>query len=801
MHNVNKLAVAVSATIISVQSLASDLTIEEITVTATKHAATVQEIPYNISAVSGDYMERTGVTDMAKLIRSIPGVAYTDKGPRVAGAFANTIAMRGMNIDGSGRYSDRAGATAPTVATYVGNTPMFTGLRLKDIERVEVLRGPQGTLYGSGAMGGVVRLIQKKPDTETTEFEVSAKLSQTETSGDLNNEVDFLLNLPLADNFAVRANVGRIDNRGFVDAVGLYSLDTNGEPVLQNPANVSGSPAVTYHKDDVNDEKTKNLRVAALWDVSNTTTVTLTHSMQRDEIGGRQGDTPALGEGKLGIKLEEPFERDVDMTSLDIESDVGFATMTVAAATSKAEGVVVEEGSAYYEGYLASPDSLGVVLGFTAPFDLYTLYYGNNPRMAVESTRSWEDQNDTLEVRLASNGDGDIQWVAGLNYHKQDTLTSQVDAIPGRGAYWTDITTLNDVNIFNQDGSFADTSFNLPGWVAGGDENYFFVNDVEFEDLSFFGELTYHVTDKWQVTAGIRHFDQEYTATQAGGLVLGGAVAAPQTRIFSKKDQLFKFNTSYDLNENTMLFFTWAEGFRRGGANALPATVFGSPVDPSLFIYQPDTVESLEVGIKGSLTEGVTYTATAFQIDWDNPQLNTSLTSLALLGVDTGGKAENQGLELEVKGRITDNLMLGLGYSYVDTEMVEGSSFANAGQQLPIPEDTASLSLDYFQDLDNGVELVYHLGYSYRSETPSGTIGSAAVTQYLYEVYDGFSLVDLSVTMTIDNYTLSAFVNNATDERGTVGGNPEPGYATSGAFESVVRPRTFGLGFKYHFES
>jgi len=802
----NKITLALSAVLIPATTLAVE--IETIEITATKQSQSIQEVPYNVSAVNGDFMERTGITDMAGVSRSLPGVTFTDKGPRSAGSFANSISMRGMNIDGSGRQADRAGSTAPTVASYVGNTPLFTGLRLKDIERVEVLRGPQGTLYGSGAMGGIVKLIQKKPDLMSTTAQVSTLFSQTKGSGGWNNETDVIFNVPLGDKVAVRANIGRVDNDGFIDNPSVYQLDAAGEPALSPGASIAtGAPVFQDKINDANNEDITNARVSVLFQASDETSFLLTHHRQKDDIAGRQSYSPNLSENQLGNLIAEPYDRELDITSLDIESDLGFASMTISAATSKVEGRQIEDVSGFYgpDTHLHSADSLGGIdLGGV---DLWTAYYGNNPRFLAVSDRSWEDQNDTYELRFNSNSSSDFSWVAGFNYHKQSGFVKQQDSNPGRGTWMTDFAN-NDGTLTNTDGSASTVTGNdfLPGgdfsWVAlttPEDLVYFFDNEFEFTDKSFFGELTYHINPAWQVTGGVRFFDQEYTSNQEGGLVVGGAISE-ETRTFSKKDQLFKLNTSYDLAEDMMLFSTFSQGFRRGGANALPEKVFGAPVDAALFSYQPDEVDSFEVGLKGTIENNYNYTLTAFKIAWDNPQINVSLTELSLLGVAGGGKAENSGVEFEISGAVTEDLIVGFGYSFVNAEITEGYTYANKGEKLPVPAHTASLNVDYFQSLENSMELVYHAGISYRSATPSGVKGTKPGQIKQYARYDGFTLMDASITLNHEEWSVRGFINNIGNEKGSVGGNTRPLYNVPGEAVSLVRPRTIGMSFTYRFE-
>ena len=199
--------------------------IEVIEVTANRRTQSLQEVPYNISAISGDELANAGIIDSADLMRNVAGITVVDRGYRNSGA-VNGVIIRGVNVDG-GSNGDVALSAVPTVASYINDTPLYANFILKDVEMVEVLRGPQGTLYGSGSLAGTVKYRMNRPDTDDFYGSVSANLGQTEGSDGVNINTDVMLNLPIADNFAVRANVGKIDNDGIVDYTNVYNLLDN----------------------------------------------------------------------------------------------------------------------------------------------------------------------------------------------------------------------------------------------------------------------------------------------------------------------------------------------------------------------------------------------------------------------------------------------------------------------------------------------------------------------------------------------------------------------------------------------
>ena len=802
-HNKNVkrlgLAALISSTALTAPAYAQAT--DQIIVTSTKRAQSVTDVPYNISAIDGDVLAREGITDIATLARRIPGVVFLDKGPRSAGAFANSISMRGLNVDGAGNTSDRPGNTAPTVATYVGSTPVFTSIRLQDLERVEVLRGPQGTLYGSGAMGGIVQLVPKKPEIGATEATISTRFGFTQGSGGFNNETDLVFNLPVNDMIALRANLGRVDNDGFIDHPAQFEVDRNGVPILADPSDPANSAPVTFENNDVNNEEVLVGRAALLVAPSDSLSALFTYHYQRDEVGGRQAESPQLDNYEFAGRIDEPYERDVQLASIDVEADLGFATMTVAASHTETDGLLVKDNSGNYSG----AGNIGTVLNFPDPYygsgsDLYTAYYGNNPRFVLESARAWQENVDVVELRFASNDtDSPFSWLIGGTYISHEFQLRQEDSPLGRNAY---IDGVNDggITLIGLDGTPAASG---PGFFSPqtpNDLGYFFDNDNTFEELAFFGELTFQVTDRWQVTGGIRYFDQEITALQSGGLLVGGLVET-NNALIEENDVLFKANTSYDITDNMKAFFTFSEGYRRGGVNAVPASLVRAARGESL-IFEPDELTSYELGVKGALLDSLNYTVTLFDIDWQNAQFNTNLTFLALIGVANLPKAENKGIEVELGGNLSDALSFNLGYSFVDTEVVESVEQADrlavVGSQLPIPKHTASANINYFQSLSNGAEIIYTLNASYKDETPSGLFATRAANARRFQVFDDFALLDATVTWNNGPWSATAYINNLTNARGVSGGEPVA-FSSFGAHDTIVRPRTFGLGFSYSF--
>jgi outer membrane receptor protein involved in Fe transport len=325
---------------------------EEIIVTATRRDATVAEIPYNISAVSGDFIESGKILSTGELLQGVPGANMIDWGARNSGN-VNAIRIRGLAIDSSINM-DVALSAVPPVSTYINETPVYANLVLKDIERVEVLRGPQGTLYGSGSLGGTVRYITRRPVLGSFEGRAEGSFSQTSGSSGDNWDADVMLNVPLGETFAARLVAGRIDYAGIFDLPNAYVLDEQGFPVAPN--GILDDATVYERIEDADTVEIDFARVSLLWQPNDRFDALLTWAHQEDDIGGRMMPTQSVdgwgdpyGRYENGSVQREPSSREVDVVSLEMSYDFGFATLT--SSTS---------------GYDHSGDSISENTGFSA---------------------------------------------------------------------------------------------------------------------------------------------------------------------------------------------------------------------------------------------------------------------------------------------------------------------------------------------------------------------------------------------------------------------------------------------------
>ena len=337
--------------------------VEIISVTANRRSQSITSVPYNISAIGGEKLKEAGITDIGDLTARIPGVAFTDRGAR-SGAFSSSLSMRGLSLE-DGRVSSPL-YTAPGVSTYIGETPLFANIRFYDIERVEVLRGPQGTLYGSSSLGGTLRFIPNLPETDLTLVEVDATISQTDNGDGINHETNIVANLPLSETFAIRANIGVDDAAGWIDQPSSYVLDPQGVPQLANSGDYLNSPAEFVSREGINGEKSVYGRIAALWQISDDTRLVVAYNKQDDDSDSnpsRAVDYQDLDDYESAALTTEPYSGETELVSADVEMDLGYATFSASVS--------------HYESDMAfESDQTGAYQAF----DFYAASYGAMPR-------------------------------------------------------------------------------------------------------------------------------------------------------------------------------------------------------------------------------------------------------------------------------------------------------------------------------------------------------------------------------------------------------------------------------------
>jgi len=740
--------------------------VDEIVVTATRRSETVRDVPFNIQAISADTLQKTGATDLTDFARTVPGLSMNDYGPS-GGA---KLVLRGL------RTGSEAGL-APTTTVYVDEVPMdmpYRGtpldLKLIDIERVEVLRGPQGTLFGGGAIGGTLRYISKKPNTQKFEGTVGAELSTTRHGG-ANYNLTGMVNVPVNDWIAIRANLGHFDNDGFIDNVRTGAKN-------------------------VNDDRTTSGRIAVLMKPVDDLEINVTYYRQT----ARYGESVYQRESQPRYTVNYIHPGDTryraQLGNLTLAYDFGWAKLT------SSSSYIDEKHDSSNDGTFGIRDS--IFGSFLDPDDI--------PEFTEYSVRRARSHAFTQEVRLVSASDGPFNWIIGGYYNKERTGESDQEYVPipfpGQAAFEQNIigAKLNDNKEYNY--AYTDRS----------------------RQYAVFGELKYQFTDAWQVSVGGRYFDVRgngdfyaidqwfgRNARDANGL----ARTVPYADEFSygsnhEKGTVWRFNTSYKLGGAGLIYATIAQGFRPGGFNRLTPN---TGVPPEGYQFNSDDLVSYELGGKFSFAQNRIYVSSAlFRIDWSDIQ-TTVRTPIGFSYQGNAGKAVSQGVEIEVNARdiLLSGLSFNLGYSYTDaklTETIERIGFK--GERMPmVPRHALSAMLDYSVEVGSGLKAGLNWLTSYTSGshadfgrfqpvrgTTAGSLVPSTTVNPQYRAIPGYWLSNLSVRLEGDNWDVRIFADNLFDARFKTSRNyafANSNFATSDVTYYANRPRTIGVGLTKRF--
>ena len=789
-------------------------TLQEVTVTATRREAVAQDLPMSITAVSGDQLEKAGIQDMSALAHSMAGVSFIDKGPFGA-VNGSSLIIRGLNSEATSGEQALATPVVPPVATYVDDTPLYVNLRLDDLDHVEILRGPQGTLYGSGSLGGTIRFVQNAPDPTGFDTKASIGAGYTDHAHGANGEASGMINLPLGDTVAVRMNASWSEQGGFIKQPDLYVLDSSGAPVPQDPNDLIGSAAQTTSANGTNLYTYRLARIAALWKPSETFKAQLSYYYQLSNAAGYPVVSPTYGVDNYASTdhTRGTSQDEVNVLALTLTDDLGFATLTSNTSFSR------------HDNYSSGGD----LTGEYASFSFYPAYYGQNPRVLVTADDQYHDRPWAEEIRLASKGGDKLDWVGGLFFRHEDSVIREHEFYPGYLDYFNACATANP------DGVLSTTSAPLcgggeyystvpaPAYVDGvaiiKDQAYIGDFETTFKDMAAFGELTWHILDPWSVTAGSRVFKQDVSQSQQTGLLfVGPSEIANNALSDTWRRALWKLNTAWQLDATNLVYATWSQGFRRGGVNALPPLELGSVVtDSRLFKLAPDTADNYEIGFKGTIAGRFRYSADIFDIQWHNVQEGAQLTPLVLPGAVNVGNAYSRGFETELFAAVTSHLSTQLDYTYNQTKITsynpwvyplnpDGSPTltgvsvqpAPVGTALPgTPRNSMAGGFTYGHVPLAGAELSWSVNAHYQSaQQPSLSVTAPVV--------HGYTMVDTRLTLELPHWTVALYCNNLTDQLGlnswsdpaTFSSN---NFLTKGSWVQAVpsTPRTVGFTLAY----
>jgi iron complex outermembrane receptor protein len=744
------LSVAASHTTVQAQEAAQG--IEEIVVTARRRAESVQDAPLSMSAFSGKALEERGASQLEDYIRATPGVSILSTGATGFRGDARPITIRGIT----------PGAGDAAFGLYLDDSPLPTGdPKLFDIARVEVLRGPQGTLYGQGTSGGAIKIVSKQPDSSAFAADALASLG-TISDGSEAIDLNAMINLPLGNTTAVRVVGFHKEHGGYIDRIGLPASFT----ALLGPDAVAGTAANA--REDVNDEVISGFRAAARFAIGEHVEVTPSFFHQHARVEARPTMDPRLGDLVQAREVDTSEEQDLNLAALKLNGDFSWGSLTSVTTYFETEDEGNEDLTNLVRLALLLPRGISLPAG-----------------AGMLATRSRESL--VQELRIASRDEADLRWLLGAYYQDYDqgpkdgqrTLHGVAEGLTAAAPFFP----------------FVDDTF-----VTN-------TTTQSVEELSFFGELSYAFTPRLTGTIGLRHFDVETARVTNRGGFFNGFVPLdgnPPLVTGSREDGLRpKVALSYDITDDHLVYASASEGFRRGGANnPAPTAVCGNDLaalglTESPTSFDADPICSYEIGAKTAWAGNALIANLAvYRIEWSDIQQLVDMRCGFNFTANIG-EARSDGFELELTSRPVTGLEVSVAVGHTDAKITSvpedlaGLQFS-AGQRLQnVPEWTYGATVSYSAPITSALRAIFRAQYDYVDDR----LYSSSPTAAFGGILESYELLGVQIGIEGDTWSLTAFVENALDQRpllnvsdfGTTALNPEA-YTT--------QPRTIGLAYR-----
>ncbi len=737
--------------------LSQEQVLEEIVVTATKRDTALQDTPLAISVVSTDTLERLDIRDFNQFADRVPGLNLVEVGPGqtklIIRGVSNTIGEATSSV-----YYDEIPVNGGPGT--VGDSGVFEpAMNLFDVERIEVLRGPQGTLYGDSSMGGTVRIIYKKPHHDGFEGRVEGGFSSV-SHGGIAYDAAGVVNLPLVEDVLAMRLVG-------------YSRDSGG--YIDN---------TFFDLEDINANVTSGGKFMLKYDPSERFSLLATAIVQRSDQDASNQFMPLQGFLSTIHEVRENMDDELDLYNLTANIAIGDSADLVLT------GSLFERD--LYREFAAEP----IERFATGNLSRFSCARRNGLRFPVQmcTPAQMADHQAALGLFIPSSGEQPMQMKM-VSYEAR--LSSNWES---RWNY--------TVGVFHQTRDFNLTS-NIPGHDPDGyianPPNYAF-RALTFEDtdqLSFFGEVSYDVSDRLTLTGGLRHFDIDrnnggYTEV---GFQPFNVPSGPVPAGMAKEDgTLFKLHIGYQLSDDFLIYGQGAEGFRSGGANRLL-----SPAIPPKF--KSDSLVNYEFGVKTTLRDGrVVFNSAYSHIIWDDIQSAADDPNAPVSFTGNAGEATIDSLEIEVTA--VSSRIDGLSYSgnvsysnarLTEDQVLETNPFGAGrdGDDLPyVPDWTVGFSLEYARPIGGGALQAFGRVDLYWTDESN----SAFNRNVPFDVMDSYSTVALRAGVDNgDDWGVDLFVTNVFDEDphvyGTRGNFTKPGWDRW----ATIRPRAVGVSVHRNF--
>lgn len=763
--------------------VSSTAELEEVIVTAQKREENLQNVPVSVEALNSAKLEELHIQNFNDYVKFLPSVSTQSVGPGFSRVY-----IRGVSSDANQSHS----GPLPTVGTYLDEQPVTTiqgtlDVHIYDIARVEVLAGPQGTLYGASSEAGTLRIITNKPDPKG--FDAGYNLEgNTVAHGDEGYVAEGFVNIPLSSNAAVRLVGWSEHDAGFIDNVpGTRTYPTSGICIANTnppPAGCISTPSLA--RKNFNGVDTAGARAALKLDLDDSWTITPVVMGQGMKTSGVFGYDPTLGDLNVTRYYPDKTRDNWVDAALTVEGKIGNWDAVYAGAFLKRDELIDSDYTDYTVAYAA--------------YDHYvTNSAGNLANPSMTDVLSYHYKKQSHELRVSSPKEKPLRFVGGLFLQRQQEHIEEQ---------------------YNIDD--ASPTLTVPGWPG----TWFLLDQERIDrDAAVFGELSYDLTSKFTATAGIRYFKVKNTnngfvgLSQAvddlEGITLGqascfepGISGAPCTNVDKRVDEKGhtpKVNLSYHIDDQRMVYATFARGFRPGGINRLAG------VPP----FKSDYLTSYEIGWKTSWADNrIRFNGAIFEEDWKDFQF-AFVGSNGLSQFANAGQARIRGVESDINWAATEKLVLSTGVSLLDPKLTENYCGTLDASGAPItdcasPLAPAGTQLPGTSKFKGNVTARYrfHLGtydahlqgaYVYQSgEWPDLRLKERGILGR----ESPYGVAELSTGLARGNYSLELFVNNLFDKRAQLTRYSECAPASCGPFATYIvpnQPRTVGVRFGQQF--
>lgn len=694
----------------------------EIVVTAQKRAERLIDTPQSVTAVSTADLQKLGATQLVDFVNTVPGLQFATQG-----AGKSTVSLRGITTGND---------VSQTVGIYVDEVPygsssafvkgalLALDVGLFDLDRIEVLRGPQGTLYGASSMGGIFKYVTRAPSFAGFGGSAQAGISSTHAGGTSYNGA-VSLNIPVvSDKIAVRAGGFYSRDGGYIDNVATGQKDVDRGKIYGGRVDGLLKPV-----DDL------SIRITGF-----------AQDIRRD--GSRYSDysfsgIPLNGPLAQSHPLNEPFKSNFRLVSATVNYDFGLATLVSSTSYQTSRNTFTQDLTG---AYLAFLPLLGITGGQAVGYT------------EVDLTRKF-----TQELRLAAPSKSKLEWLLGAFYTREKSSSDQATSIYGAG--------------------LAVFPFKLSATTG----------PSTYEEYAFFGDLTWHLTDRFDVTGGVRYAHNSQLTEQTGS----GLLDAPQPRRTSGEGVVtYLANARYHLSDLATAYVRFATGYRPGGPNPLARGIVSGQLlfAPS---FKSDTLKSYEAGVKAETTDRkLSVNASVYHISWDNIQVVAAIEGRT--GLVNSAGAHIDGAELALAARPSRGVTFTGAFAYNHSALTQADVNLGAakGERLPnAPRYSATVNADYVY-VNSKLRPSVGATLRYISDRTVSFNSNVGTPQYRLPDY---AQVDLRAGVTVGPVDAQIFVRNLFDTRGQLSGLTYLSSLGAPAQVTVMQPRTIGASLTTKF--